>query len=170
MMWYAVWVRTGQEEKVRQLCDKMIDRAGAYKECFLPKYEKYRKINGIPSIQKELLFPGYLFFISDSPEKLAQLLWRIPEATKLLGDDNGPIALYPHEVEFLQNYMNEEKVIEMSVGYIKGEKLVVTQGPFRDYQGKILKIDRHKRKAVLEIEFFGRITTVTVGLEVVKKI
>ncbi len=57
----------------------------------------------------------------------------------------------------------------MSYGYILGERIIVTDGPMKDYQGKIVHIDRHKRKAVLEVEFFGRRTEVTVGLEIVKK-
>lgn len=82
-MWYAVWVRTGQEEKVLALCERMIqDDAGfigegesqagelkacktgeskAYEQCFLPKYERARKVEGQWVRQKEVLFPGYLF-------------------------------------------------------------------------------------------------------------
>lgn len=168
-MWYAVWVKTGQEEKVRQLCTRFIRDKEICEECFLPKYEKYRKVNGKAALQKELLFPGYLFFVSDHPEKLKKMLCQMPETVKILGDDDGPIALYPNEVEFLQRYTNKEKVVEMSVGYIQGDRLIVTDGPFKDYEGKVVHIDRHKRKAVLEVEFFGRVTEVTVGMEVVRK-
>lgn len=58
----------------------------------------------------------------------------------------------------------------MSEGYLVGSELVVTDGPLKDYQGKVMKIDRHKRTAVLELEFLGRKTKVTVGLEVVRKV
>ena len=57
----------------------------------------------------------------------------------------------------------------MSEGYLVGSELVVSDGPLIDYQGKVMKIDRHKRTAVLELEFLGRKTKVTVGLEVVRK-
>ena len=33
-----------------------------------------------------------------------------------------------------------------------------------------MKIDRHKRTAVLELEFLGQKTKVSVGLEVVRKV
>jgi transcriptional antiterminator NusG len=38
-----------------------------------------------------------------------------------------------------------------------------------NWNGKVKKIDRHKRLAVLQVEFFGRLTDVTVGLEIVEK-
>ena len=170
-MWYAVWVKTGQEEKILQLCNELIrlKQTEAFEECFLPRYEKYRKRNGKTELLKELLFPGYLFFISEYPDELGKLLKKIPGFAQLLGDDDGPIPLYPQEEAFLRKYTNADKVVEMSHGYILGERIIVTDGPMKDYQGKIVHIDRHKRKAVLEVEFFGRRTEVTVGLEIVKK-
>lgn len=95
---------------------------------------------------------------------------RIPEFAKTLGDDDGAIPLYQEEVEFLQRYTGEERILKMSEGYLVGSELVVTDGPLKDYQGKVMKIDRHKRTAVLELEFLGRKTKVTVGLEVVRKV
>ena len=60
--------------------------------------------------------------------------------------------------------------MKMSEGYIEGDQLVITDGPLTYYEGKIVKINRHKRTAVLEVEFLGRKNQVTVGLEVVGKI
>ena len=64
----------------------------------------------------------------------------------------------------------EEQVVRMSEGIIEGEKVHVTDGPLQGMEGYIRKIDRHKRKAYLEISMFGRIQSVQIGLEIVKKI
>ena len=55
-MWYAVWVRTGQEEKVPQMCKKML-----LEQCFLPRYERARKQYGKWIKVEKPLFPGCLF-------------------------------------------------------------------------------------------------------------
>ena len=47
--------------------------------------------------------------------------------------------------------------------------MVVLSGPLKGNEGLIRKIDRHKRKAWLEIEMFGRTVEMQVGLEVVGK-
>ena len=36
-------------------------------------------------------------------------------------------------------------------------------------EGYIKKVDRHKRKARLELEMFGRMQEIVVGLEIVEK-
>lgn len=173
-MWYAVWVRIGQEEKVLALCEKLLkareEKEKPYEQCFLPKYERSRKLNDEWVRRKEVLFPGYLFFISDHVNELAGLLKSIPEFAKILGDEQTPIPLYSHETEFLRTHMNKDKVLEMSLGFLVGDRLVVTEGPLKDYKGKIVHIDRHKRLATLEIEFFGRMVKMKVGVEVVRKV
>lgn len=168
-MWYAVWVRTGQEEKIMSLCNSKIGRE-VLESCFLPKYEKARKVEGKWTKREEILFPGYLFFVTENPDKLFQELKRIPEFTKILGDDSGPIPLYPEEEKFLRKYTNEDRVFEMSIGDLVNGELVVAEGPLKDYQGKIIHIDRHKREATLEVDFFGRKVKMKVGLEVVRKV
>ena len=57
----------------------------------------------------------------------------------------------------------------MSVGEYIGKELVITEGPLKDLTGKVIYINRHSRQAVLEVEFFGRIVKMKVGLEVVGK-
>ena len=56
-----------------------------------------------------------------------------------------------------------------SEGYLEGEKLVVTSGALKDYEGRIKKILRHKRLVVLEVPLLGRSVEVTLGLGVVGK-
>ena len=116
-MWYAVWVRSGQEDRVLELCKIFRHyHPDAYEECFIPTYEKYRKVKGQPTKQLAHLLPGYLFFVSDHPQELQKLLKRIPEFAKTLGDDDGAIPLYQEEVEFLQRYTGDERILKMSEG------------------------------------------------------
>ena len=73
-MWYAVWVRSGQEDRVLELCKTFRHYyPDAYEECFIPTYEKYRKVKGQPTKQLAHLLPGYLFFVSDHPQRTAVL-------------------------------------------------------------------------------------------------
>lgn len=169
-MWYVVWTKTGQEEEVMKLCRKEIADKGAFEACFLPQYERAWKENGIWSKRKDILFPGYLFFITDEIDRLYMELKKIPEITKILGDGERPVPLYQHEIDFLKKYTNQDYVLEMSTGDLIGGQLMVTDGPLKDYRGKVVHIDRRKRQATLEMDFFGRTTRMKVGLEVVRKV
>ena len=61
-------------------------------------------------------------------------------------------------------------MINVSTGIIEGDRVIVTQGPLKDNEYRIKKIDRHKRKALLEIDLFHRTIEMPVGLEIVRKI
>ncbi len=175
-MWYAVWIRTGQEEKLLRLCRQSLqceeeaeEAKPAFESCFVPKYERAWRTRGRWKKREEILFPGYLFFITEHPDSLHRLLKQIPEFTKLLGDEDGPIPLYEHEVEFLEKYTNSDHVLEMSTGEMIGDKLIVTDGALEGYEGKVVYFDRHRRLVTLEMEFFGRTVNMTVGMEIVRR-
>ena len=60
-------------------------------------------------------------------------------------------------------------VVKYSEGYMEGQKLVVTSGPLKDFEGKVKKILRHKRLVVMEVPLLGQAVEVTLGLGVVEK-
>ena len=117
----------------------------------------------------KVLFPGYVFLVSAEKEKLFFELKRIIGLTKLLGTGKTIVPLTDEEVNFLLRLGGEEQTVEMSEGIIENDRMVVTSGPLKGNEGLIRKIDRHKRKAWLEIEMFGRTVEMQVGLEVVGK-
>ena len=45
----------------------------------------------------------------------------------------------------------------------------ITHGPLMGQEGNIVKIDRHKRVAYVDVSLFGQVTTVQVGLEIISK-
>lgn len=168
-MWYAVQVTTGEEEKTKLLCNKMIS-IEILEECFIPYYEKKKKYMCKWHIINEILFPGYIFMVSNQINNLIVDVRRIPKLTKILGNEKEIIPLYDREIEFLMKFGKKEHIIKMSYGYIENEKIIITDGPMKDYEGIVKKIDRHKRKAIIEVEFFGRTMEVSVGVEIVRKI
>lgn len=167
--WYVIQVRTGSEEKIIHACQLLVSRQ-ALKECFLPKYKRVKKIRGFWDEVEETLFPGYVFMISDDVHRLFQELKQIPDLTKLLGKYGQEVfPLCEDEVAFLKSFGKEEHVVDMSVGYIKGDKIVVTSGPMKNKEGLITKVDRHKRLAFIDVEFLGEIRSAKVGLEIIRK-
>ena len=168
-MWYAVQVQSGREERIRELCQKLISPA-VLLECFIPHYQRKRKYRGEWHTEERPLFPGYIFIVSDNADELFFSLKKIPYLTKLLGDKEHAIALYEEEVAFLTTKTGKERCIHMSYGYIVGDQVIITEGAMMNFHGKIKHINRHKREAVIEAEFFGgQLTEIKVGLEIVRK-
>lgn len=171
MMWYVAQVNSGQESAVRDMCKQMID-SEILQDCFIPEYETMRKIKGEWCTIRQRLFPGYLFVVTDSISSLLPKLRGIPADIRLLGQNGGEGAVLPlsmEEQDWIIAFTDETHCVRMSEGYIEGETITVTQGPLLGQEAIIRKVDRHKRRAVIEMTMFGRTTTATIGLEVVRK-
>lgn len=167
--WYAVQVRTGREESVLCLSKKTIDR-DVLSECFIPYYECMKRYQGEWHKIQHILFPGYVFFVSEQVDRLFVQLKKIPEFTKILGDGTRFIPIGEEERVILQQLGGQEHLAKMSHGTIIGDKVMITSGPLERFKGKIIYIDRHKRIAVVSIRLFDRLIEVKLGLEIIHKV
>lgn len=167
-MWYVVQVNTGTEERIQTQCRKNIPYT-VLERCFIPYYEEKKQIRGEWSIQTRILFPGYVFMVTDHIEELFEQLKHIIGLTRILGSGQEIVPLRDEETTFLQSFGGEQQIVGMSEGIIKGSRVIVHSGPLIGREGLICKIDRHKRRAWLEMELFGRRQKVQVGLEIIEK-
>lgn len=167
-MWYVVQVRTGMEEEIKLQCEKVLDK-NVFEKCFLPYYIAMKKYEGEWHEEQKVLFPGYVFVISDDSERLFLELKKVLGLTKLLGGGQEIMALREEEIEFLKLFGTEKMIVEMSVGEIEDGQLKILDGPLAGMEKYIRKVDRHKRKAWIEVELGGERQETLVGLEVVRK-
>ncbi|WP_346663313.1 antiterminator LoaP [uncultured Merdimonas sp.] len=167
-MWYVIQVRSGTEEEIQRQCETVIDKE-ILERAFVPYSEQERKYQGEWHREYKVLFPGYVFLVSKDKAELFYQLKRVIGLTKLLGTGDEIVPLSEDEIRFLTAFGREDQVVEMSEGFIENDRVVITSGPLQGNEGLIRKIDRHKRKAYLEIDMFGRKLKTQVGLEIVRK-
>ncbi|MDE5697663.1 MAG: antiterminator LoaP [Lachnospiraceae bacterium] len=167
-MWYVVQVRAGTEERIRRQCISVIDKR-VLEQCFVPYYKEQKKYQGTWHTEQKLLFPGYVFMVSNRLEELYQDLQRIIGMTRLLGTGDDIVPLQENEIELMKKMGAGRNAMEVSTGIIEKGSVVITQGPLAGMEGCIRKIDRHKRKAWLEVSMFGRTMKMEAGLEVIEK-
>ena len=167
-MWCVMRVRVGSEESVRLQCQKKLS-SDLLKGCYVFYYQEKKHIQGEWVIRENILFPGYVFIETDKIEDFHKRLNRIYAMTKVLrtGDEMTPIQ--KEEEEYLRKLGGDEHVVRYSEGYIEGDKLVVTSGPLKDFEGNVKKVLRHKRLVVVEVPLLGRTVEVTVGMGVVER-
>ena len=161
-------MRTGTEETIKQQCEKNIDKK-ILERCFIPYFEEQRHIRGEWITLRKILFPGYLFVITEELEEIYKSLKEIIGFTRLLGTGQEIVPLTEKEKGILQKFGGIQQVVVMSEGIIEKAHVKVMKGPLMGMEGYIRKIDRHKRKAWLELELFGRKQMIQVGLEIVAK-
>lgn len=168
-MWYVVQVVGGREKHVLALMQKLV-AGDLLQECFIPQYEIMRKTQGVWKKRVEVLIPGYLFVVTDQPERLMVELRKVPAFTKLLGNNDVFTPLSDQDVSFFETFTEPcYRTITMSEGVIEGDGIVILRGPLMHQMGLIKKIDRHKRLAYLEMNIMGRKKIVKLGLEIVER-
>ena len=101
---------------------------------------------------------------------LQKELGKIENMTKLLGVGKYIVPLSEEEVCFIRQLTGDSDTVKMSEGIIEHDKVRVLCGPLAGLESTICKIDRHKRKAWINTEMFGRQQLIEAGLEVIKKI
>lgn len=161
--WYVLFALVAKENK---LCS-VLRRKGL--DAFIPKIEYYLDIKGNTL---KMLFPGYIFVRSEMKQSdFDNLLYELGEQRdgliKQLKDD-GVTVLRDEEIEMFNKLLNSEGILEMSQAFIEDNKAKVIYGPLIHYQDHIVKIDKHNRIAVLDIEFLNR--HILAGLEIKSKI
>lgn len=171
--WYVAQVVGGREESTLEQCRKLVD-SDVLKECFAPEAEYPWKTKDGWQVRKKLLFPGYLFYVTADVDELYDQLARVPAVTKLLGNGAKGVKrvffpLTDDERDWFLAFTDRKRVVRMSEGYIEGDTVKVTSGPLCGREASIRKIDRHKRRAYIDVSLFGRTVPASVGLEILWK-
>lgn len=166
---YVVQVIGGREERA---CAAIARMMGSYaQDCYTPEYILEEKHNGVWKKVRKRLFPGYVFVQTEYPRRLFESLKSKGDFARMLGVKEDSFAHLTSEEALWLDALTDSgnHVAGMSTGFIEGEHVVVTEGPLKGCEANIVKINRHKRTAFLEISILGRNAKVKVGLEIVRK-
>jgi len=175
-MWYVMQVISGQENQTALQAEKRIPEE-ILENCFVPVRRLRKKFHGAWHDVTEKLFPGYVFMITDYPWLLYEELKKIPTLTKVLGrcgEYFTPLSEADmHMMERLQDGMREKGNLEVEISKVtveEGNQIRILEGPLKNLEGKIKKVNLHKRVAAVEMEFMGNKSVVHLGIELVGEI
>ena len=168
-MWYVVQTIKGKEQKVLdEILEHDVTQEG--EEAFILYNEKMYKHQGKWHAEHKNLFAGYLFVDTDEPKEFDKRLHKQNRTIKLLRVNDVITPIYENEMERLLLLGGEDHIVRYSEGFRNGDEVNITSGALKGFDGKIKRLDRHNRQAVITLSLFGRETDVTLGLGIVKSI
>ncbi len=167
-MWYVIQTLKGKERKAVEGIRKDVAEPG--EDVFIMENEKMFKLGGVWRPERKNLFPGYLFVVTERAEEFNLSLHGKFRTLKLMTVDGDIVPIRPEEEEFLMRLGGEEHVVKYSEGFLDGDEIVIETGPMKGLAGKIRKLYRHNREALITIRLFGRDMDVRLGVGIVKKI
>ena len=171
--WYVIQVLGGQEGRsctlIEAACTDMYDNQGVavLSEVFCPRYITRRKYKGEWREVERSLLPGYVIAVTSNASALRERLWHVNALTKLLMFGGEFVPLRDEERAWIEeNTAKGNRVIPLSIAVKDGDSVVVTEGPLKGHEAQIIRINRRKCVATLELNVGGKRVTTQVGLAV----
>jgi len=170
--WYAIHTYSGYEENVAHSLKQRIesmDMADKIFNIMIPKEKKIRIKNGKRKIVDEKIFPGYVLVDMIVTDDSWFVVRNTPNVTGFIGTGTIPTPLAEAGVKALQKRMGVEEP-EYRIDVEVNAAVRITDGPFKNFEGKVAEIDEARGKIKVLVSMFGRETPVELDFLQVKKI
>lgn len=172
MKWYVIHTLTGYEQKVKKILLRTIKENGMedyFGHILIPVENLVKIKKGKKVTEEKRLYPGYIIIEMEPNNETMKLVNSVPGVTHFLGSKNNPTPLTNEEVRALLSQMEEskEKIIT-KIPFTKGERVIVTDGPFREFVGTVEEIYPERGRVKVMVVIFGRPTPVELGFDQLK--
>jgi transcriptional antiterminator NusG len=138
-------------------------------DILIPTEKKIKIKNGKRKIVEEKIFPGYVMVEMVVSDDSWYVVRNTPNVTGFIGTGTTPTPISEEEIKGLKKRMGVEEPkfkIDVSVG----SPVRITDGPFKNLEGKITNIDESKGKVKVLVSMFGRETPVELDFLQIKKL
>ena len=170
--WYIIHTYPGEEEAVGRNLRQRIENLSMDDKIFnviVPKEKKIKIKDGKRKIIEERIYPGYIFVEMIVTDDSWYVVRNTPRVTGFIGAGTTPIPVSPKEIEVLKKRMGME-VPQYKIDVTAGSLVKITDGPFKDFEGKVSEIDSERGKLKVLVNIFGRDTPIEVDSLQVKKL
>jgi len=170
--WYAIHTYSGYENAVLRNIKQRIESLDMNNKIFdvvVPTEKKIRIKGGKKIIEEEKVYPGYVLVDMIVDDESWFVVRNTPRVTGFVGSGNQPVPLTKDEYEALMNQMSSETVkhkIDLSIGDI----VTITDGPFKELEGRVGELDEKSGKVKVFVSMFGRETPVELDFLQIKRI
>ncbi|GAB6391893.1 MAG: transcription antitermination protein NusG [Treponematales bacterium] len=159
---YCLFCETGREAKV----EDFLNEAGYRVITSLAMQGVIRR--GKLVREPRALLPGYVFFENDR-EPDEKTLKANKYVYRLLRYDDGAAHLRGKDLDFIRLLFARNGVFGVSKAIQVGSRIKILDGPLKDYEGDIVRLNRRRQNAEVRIESEGFIHTVWLSYEVIEK-
>jgi transcriptional antiterminator NusG len=170
--WYAIHTYSGYESAVARNLRQRIESLGMEDKIFnviVPTEKKVKIKGGKRAEEEEKIYPGYVLVEMIVTDDSWYVVRNTPRVTGFVGTGVYPVPLEKKEVEALFKMM-ETDTTKHTIDLTLGEAILITDGPFKELEGKVSEVDEERGKVKVLVSMFGRETPVELDFLQVKKI
>lgn len=166
-VYYVIRVLPRQELVYLKMAQKRL--TGEDFELLLPRKKvQHRKLGQWKTVEVPL-FPGYLFL--ETPERLTPELYRrfkdLGSFAHFLKQGESLGELRGGDLMLLKHFLSYGEVLkESQVSFDENQRIRVHSGPMEGLEGRVVAVDRRKKRAKIVLDFDNKQIHLTLGFEV----
>ena len=170
--WYVLHTHSGYEDTVARNLKQRIESLGMSDKIFnviVPTEKKIKIKNGKRRVVEEKIYPGYVLvemMVTDDSWYVAR---NTPRVTGFVGSGTTPIPVAEEEIREIQRRMGIEEP-KYKIDVAVGDAVKITDGPFKDFDGRVSAVDDDKGKIKVLVSMFGRETPVELDFLQIRKL
>lgn len=175
--WYVVHTYSGYENKVKVDIEKTIENRKLQDEILevrVPLEDVVEMRNSVKKQVSRKMFPGYVLIHMIMNDDTWYVVRNTRGVTGFVGPGSKPVPLTPAEMKPLgiqiggeQQETPAREKIELDIEV--GDMIVVTSGAWEGTTSAVTAINESKQTVTIEVEMFGRATSVEIDFLDIKK-
>lgn len=170
--WYVVHTYSGYENKVKANIEKTIENRhleDQILEVRVPLEEVVEMRNGVAKQVQKKMFPGYVLLNMIMNDDTWYVVRNTRGVTGFVGPGSDPVPLTEAEMRNL-GIIGDEDAVEIEIDLEVGDLVEVTSGAWEGRVSAVRAINMNKQTVTIEVDMFGRETSVEIGFLDVKKL
>ena len=175
--WYVVHTYSGYENKVKVDIEKTIENRKLQDEILevrVPLEDVVEMRNGVKKQVSRKMFQGYVLIHMIMNDDTWYVVRNTRGVTGFVGPGSKPVPLTPAEMKPLgiqiggeQQEAPAREKVELDIEV--GDMIVVTSGAWEGTTSAVTAINESKQTVTIEVEMFGRATSVEIDFLDIKK-
>ncbi len=170
--WYAIHTYSGYEDNVARNLKQRVESLGFENKIFnvlVPKEKKIRIKGGKRETIEEKLYAGYVLVEMIVDDASWYVVRNTPNVTGFIGAGTIPTPLATAEMDILMKRMGVQEP-KYKIDIAVDDRVKITDGPFKDFDGKVSEVDAEKGRVKVLVTIFGRETPVELDFLQIKKL
>ena len=170
--WYAIHTYSGYEDSVARNLRQRIESLGMQNKIFdviVPTEKKIKIKGGKRKVVEEKVYPGYILVDLIVTDDSWYVVRNTPRVTGFIGSGNTPVPVSPEEIKSIRKKMGVTDP-QYKIDVQKGDAVKITDGPFKEFDGKVDGVDEERGRVKVLVSMFGRETPVDLDFLQIKKV
>ena len=167
--WYVVHTYSGYENKVKANIEKTVENRNLQDqvlEVIVPLETVVEVKNGATKSAQKKMFPGYVLINMVMNDDSWYVVRNTRGVTGFVGPESKPVPLTEREMRAM-GIVTEAPVVHIDVEV--GDQIKVITGAWEGNVAVVKAINESKRTVTIDVDIFGRATSVEIGFGDIQK-